>query len=76
VAQLGQLPQETGPIGGGKIPIAPTVDANTFPELAQRPTASTDVVLDGAPEERIQFRIPMELKLLLTPMLTLKTPTV
>lgn len=46
-------PQETGSIGGGKMPIAPTVDANTFPELAQRPTTSTVVVLDGAPEDPI-----------------------
>ncbi|EFX63316.1 hypothetical protein DAPPUDRAFT_119319 [Daphnia pulex] len=46
-------PQDTGPIGGGKMPIAPTVDANTFPELAQRPTTSTVAVLDGAPEDPI-----------------------
>ncbi|EFX65603.1 hypothetical protein DAPPUDRAFT_333018 [Daphnia pulex] len=46
-------PQETGPIGGGQMPIAPTVDADTFPELAQRPTTSTVVVLDGAPEDPI-----------------------
>ena len=46
-------PQETGPIGCGQMPIAPTVDADTFPELAQRPTTSTVVVLDGAPEDPI-----------------------
>ncbi len=34
-------PQATGPIGGGQMPIAPTVDAYSFPELAQRPTTST-----------------------------------
>ncbi|EFX62105.1 hypothetical protein DAPPUDRAFT_337438 [Daphnia pulex] len=35
------------------MPIAPTVDANTFPELAQRPTTSTVAVLDGAPEDPV-----------------------
>ncbi|EFX69571.1 hypothetical protein DAPPUDRAFT_258380 [Daphnia pulex] len=35
------------------MPIAPTVDADTFPELAQRPTTSTVVILDGAPEDPI-----------------------
>ncbi|KZS00243.1 Uncharacterized protein APZ42_003544, partial [Daphnia magna] len=39
-------PQETGPTGGGKMPIAPTVDADSFPELAQRSTMSTVVVFD------------------------------
>jgi hypothetical protein len=34
----------------GPRPIAPTVDAQSFPELAQRPTTSTAVVLDEAPE--------------------------
>ncbi len=33
------------------MPIAPTVDADSFPELAQRPTTSTVVVLDGALED-------------------------
>jgi hypothetical protein len=46
-------PQETGPIGGGQMPIAPTVDADSFPELAQRPMTSTFVVLDEAPEDPI-----------------------
>ncbi|EFX67511.1 hypothetical protein DAPPUDRAFT_115396 [Daphnia pulex] len=46
-------PQETDPIGGGQMPIAPTVDADSFPELAQRPTTSTVVILDGAPEDPI-----------------------
>jgi hypothetical protein len=35
------------------MPTAPTVDADSFPELAQRPTTSTVVVLDGAPEDPI-----------------------
>jgi hypothetical protein len=35
------------------MPIAPTVDANIFPELAKRPTTSTVIVLDGAPEDPI-----------------------
>jgi hypothetical protein len=48
-------PQETGPIGGGQMPIAPTVDADTFHELAQRPTTSTVVVLDGDPEGGSNF---------------------
>ena len=46
-------PQETGPIGGGQMPIAPTFDAISFPELAQRSAMSTAVVPDGAPEEPI-----------------------
>ncbi|EFX69574.1 hypothetical protein DAPPUDRAFT_113538 [Daphnia pulex] len=46
-------PQDSGPFGGGQMPIAPTIDADTFPELAQRPTTSTVVVLDGAPEDPI-----------------------
>ncbi|KAK4030305.1 hypothetical protein OUZ56_023307 [Daphnia magna] len=46
-------PQETGPTGGGKMPIAPTVDADSFPELAQRSTMSTIVVFDKAPEDPI-----------------------
>ncbi|EFX62199.1 hypothetical protein DAPPUDRAFT_120432 [Daphnia pulex] len=35
------------------MPIAPTVDANTFPDIAQRPTTSTVAVLDGAPEDPV-----------------------
>ncbi len=46
-------PQETGPIGGGQMPIAPTFDAISFPELAQRSAISTAVVPDGAPEDPI-----------------------
>ena len=46
-------PQETGPIGGGQMPIAPIFDAISFPELAQRSAMSTAVVPDGAPEEPI-----------------------
>ncbi|XP_045023985.1 uncharacterized protein LOC123468971 [Daphnia magna] len=46
-------PQETGPTGGGKMPIAPTVDADSLPELAQRSTMSTVVVFDKAPEDPI-----------------------
>ncbi|KAK4030452.1 hypothetical protein OUZ56_023546 [Daphnia magna] len=46
-------PQETGPTGGGKMPIAPTVDADSFPELAQRSTMSPVVVFDKAPEDPI-----------------------
>jgi hypothetical protein len=45
--------QETGPIGGGQMPIAPTFDAISFPELAQRSAMSAAVVPDGAPEEPI-----------------------
>jgi hypothetical protein len=43
-------PEATNPIGMGPRPIAPTVDAESFPELAQRPTTSTAVVLYEAPE--------------------------
>ncbi|KZR96929.1 Uncharacterized protein APZ42_008463 [Daphnia magna] len=46
-------PQETGVTGGGKMPIAPTVDADSFPELAQRSTMSTAVVFKKAPEDPI-----------------------
>jgi hypothetical protein len=53
VRTTARKPQETEPIGGGQMPIAPTVDADSFPELAQRPTTSTVVVLDGAPEDPI-----------------------
>ncbi|KAK4030432.1 hypothetical protein OUZ56_023499 [Daphnia magna] len=35
------------------MPIAPTVDADSFPELAQRSTMSTVVVFDKAPEDPI-----------------------
>jgi hypothetical protein len=35
------------------MPIAPTVDTDSFPELAQRPTTSTAVVLYKAPEDPI-----------------------
>ncbi|KAK4045377.1 hypothetical protein OUZ56_032983 [Daphnia magna] len=45
--------QETGVTSGGKMPIAPTVDADSFPELAQLSTISTVVVFDKAPEDPI-----------------------
>jgi hypothetical protein len=35
------------------MPIAPAVDTDSFPELAQRPTTSTAVVLYKAPEDQI-----------------------
>jgi hypothetical protein len=46
-------PQETGVTGCGKNPIAPTIDANSFPELGQRSTMSAVVVFDKAPEDPI-----------------------
>jgi hypothetical protein len=50
----GRRTQATNPIGIGiGNQIAPTVDAESFPELAQRPTTSTAVVLYKAPEDPV-----------------------
>ncbi len=52
----GRRTQATNPIGIGvgiEKQIAPTVDAESFPELAQRPTTSTAVVLYKAPEDPV-----------------------
>ncbi len=43
-------PQATNPIGVGPRPVVPTVDAQSFPVLAQKPTTSTAVVLYKTPE--------------------------
>jgi hypothetical protein len=46
-------PQATNPIGIGPRPIAPTVDAQSFPVLAQEPTTSTAVVLYKTSEDPV-----------------------